>query len=111
MARNHVYEGLDENFKDRRGSHRHMLGTQISPIQGFSASYFHVWHQILRRQLEKLSLVYQGFTKYISTKCGGSLHLPKLKHQTCNKSPIAQTLFLLERENEIHTNTNTAQSL
>ena len=33
-----------------------MLGIQISPIQGFSASYFHVWHRNLGRQLEKLSL-------------------------------------------------------
>ena len=31
------------------------MGTQISPIQGFSASYFHVWHQNLGRRFEKLS--------------------------------------------------------
>ena len=33
-----------------------MLGTQIPFIQGFGASYFHVWHQNLGRRLEKLSL-------------------------------------------------------
>ena len=52
--RNHKYESVDGNFKERSNSQHHMLGFQISPIQGFSASYFHVWHQNLGRQLEKL---------------------------------------------------------
>ena len=29
---------------------------ELKSIKGFSASYFHVWHQNLGRQLEKLSL-------------------------------------------------------
>jgi hypothetical protein len=57
MAMIRMYESLHENFKERSGRQCHMLGTQISSIQGFSASYFHIWHQKLGRQLEKLSLV------------------------------------------------------
>ena len=51
-----MYESLHGNFKERNGSQSHMLGTQISSIQGFGSSYFHIWHQNLGRQLEKLSL-------------------------------------------------------
>jgi hypothetical protein len=36
-----------------------MLGTQIPSIQGFGASYYHMWHWNLGRRLEKLSL--EGF--------------------------------------------------
>ena len=57
----------------------------------------------------QLGIIYQGLTKYISAKYGGSLHLNKLKQQACSRSPIARTLFLLEREFEIHvTTTNRA---
>ena len=47
-----MYEGIDGNFRERSGSWHHMLEAQISPIQGFSASYFYVWHQNLGWQLE-----------------------------------------------------------
>ena len=36
-----------------------MLGTQIPFVQGFGASYFHVWHKSLGTQLVELSL--EGF--------------------------------------------------
>ena len=41
--------------KERSGSWCHMFGTQFSRIQGFSASYFHIWHRNLGRWLEILS--------------------------------------------------------
>ena len=53
----------------------------------------------------QLGTIYQGLTKYISAKYGGSLHLPKLKQQACSRSPIARTLFLLQKEYEIHITT------
>jgi hypothetical protein len=43
-------------FKERSSSRCHMLGAQISPIQSFSASCFHVWHPNYGRQLAKNSL-------------------------------------------------------
>ena len=49
-----------------------------------------------------LGTIYQGLTKHIAAKYGGARHLPKLKQQACVRSPIARTLFLLEREYEIH---------
>ena len=51
-----LYENLDGNFKERSDCWRHILETQISPIQGFGAFYFHIWHQNLGRRLEKVSL-------------------------------------------------------
>jgi hypothetical protein len=45
---------------------------------------------------------YQGLTEYIVIKYGRSLNLPKLTHQACGRSPTAMTLFLLERQFEIH---------
>lgn len=53
----------------------------------------------------QLGILFQRFTKYITTNYGGSLHLPKLKYQACSRSPIGGTLFLLEREYEIHAST------
>ena len=49
--------------------------------------------------------MYQGLTKYIVTKYGGSLNLQKLTYQACARSPATKALFLLERELENHTNT------
>jgi len=74
--------------------------------------YIHCIGQQLIQALNnpgQLGLIYQGLTKYIVAKYGGSLHLPKLKQQACTRSPIARTLFLLKREYEIHvTTTNSA---
>jgi hypothetical protein len=53
----------------------------------------------------QLGQIYQGLTKYISAKYGGSHHLPRLKYQACARSPTARTLYLLEREYEIHVHT------
>ena len=53
----------------------------------------------------QLGRIYQGLTKYITSKYGGSLHLPKLKQHACLRSPIARTLFLLKKEYEIHVTT------
>ena len=53
----------------------------------------------------QLSQIYQGLTKYITTKYGGSYHLPRLKYQACGRSPTIRTLYLLEREYEIHVHT------
>ena len=50
----------------------------------------------------QLGTIHQGLTKHITAKYGGSFHLPKLKQQACIRSPIPRTLFLLEREYEIH---------
>ena len=49
-------KALMGTWKERSNNQRHMLGTKISPIQGFNASYFHLWHRNLGRWLEKLSL-------------------------------------------------------
>lgn len=53
----------------------------------------------------QLGIIYQGLTQCISTKSGGSFHPPppKLKHHAFTTSPITMTLFLLEREYDIHT--------
>ena len=70
--------------------------------------YIHCIGQQLIQALNdpgQLGNIYQGLAKYISAKYGGSLHLPKLKQQACTRSPIARTLFLLEREYEIHVTT------
>ena len=67
--------------------------------------YIHCYGQQLIQALNdpsQLGNIYQGLAKYISTKYRGSLHLLKLKQQACIRSPIARTLFLLEREYEIH---------
>ena len=37
LGGSHLYEDVDENFKERSDNRHHMLGTQISPIQGFSS--------------------------------------------------------------------------
>ena len=50
----------------------------------------------------QLGTIYQGLTKHLTAKYGGSLHLPKLKQQACRRSPTTRTLFLLEREYKIH---------
>ena len=55
--------------------------------------------------LGQLGTIYQGLTKYITAKYRGSLHLPKLKQQACSRSPIARTLFRLQREYKIHVTT------
>ena len=44
----------------------------------------------------QLGIIYQGITKHLAAKYGGSLHLPKLKQQACRRTPTARTLFLLE---------------
>ena len=55
----------------------------------------------------QLGTIYQGLTKHLLAKYGGSLHLSKLKQQACRRSPTVRTLFLLEREYGIHvTSTN-----
>jgi hypothetical protein len=60
--------------------------------------YIHCIGQQLLQALNdqgQLGTIYQGLTKYIVAKYGGSLHLPKLKQQACSRSSIARTLFLL----------------
>ena len=52
-------ESLDGHFNERSSSRSQLLGAQIPSIQGFGASYFHVWHWKLGRWLEILSL--EGF--------------------------------------------------
>ena len=59
MAKNHKYESLDGHLGERSSSWSHMLGTQIPFVQGFGASYFHVWHRNLGRRLKKLLI--KGF--------------------------------------------------
>jgi hypothetical protein len=77
--------------------------------------YIHCIGQQLLQALNdqgQLGTIYQGLTKYITAKYGGSLDLPKLKQQACSKSPIARTLFLLKKEYEIHiATTNKAFSI
>ena len=50
----------------------------------------------------QLGQIYQGLTNYIIAKYGGSYHLPRLKYHACVRSLTARTLYLLEREYEIH---------
>ena len=67
--------------------------------------YIHCIGQQLLHALNdqgQLGTIYQGLTKYITARYGGSLHLPKLKQQACSRSPIARTLYLLKKEYEIH---------
>ena len=70
--------------------------------------YIHCIGQQLLQALNdqgQLGTIYQGLTKYITAKYGSSLHLPKLKQQACSRSPITRTLFLLNKEYEIHITT------
>ena len=70
--------------------------------------YIHCIGQQLLHALNdqgQLGTIYQGLTKYITARYGGSLHLPKLKQQACSRSPIARTLYLLKKEYEIHITT------
>jgi hypothetical protein len=60
--------------------------------------------QSLNDQVQ-LRKTYQGLTKHIVIKYGRSLNLPKLTHQACGRSPTAMTLFLLEKQFEIHIDT------
>lgn len=54
----------------------------------------------------QLGQIYQGLTKYITAKYGGSYHLPCLNYQACARSPTTKTMYLLEWEYEIHVSTN-----
>ena len=53
----------------------------------------------------QLGQIYQGITKHIIANFGRSLHLLHLKYQACLRSPIAQILYMLEREYKIYMNT------
>ena len=73
------------------------FGIKVSSLLPY---YIHCIGQQLLQALNdpgQLGDIYQGLTKYIAAKYGGSLHLPKLKQQACTRSPIARTLFLLKR--------------
>lgn len=54
----------------------------------------------------QLGQIYQGLTKYIRAKYGGSHHLPCLKYQVCARSSTTRTLYLLKWEYEIHVHTS-----
>jgi hypothetical protein len=45
-----------------------------------------------------LGIIYEGLAIYITTKYGGSFHLPKLKYQAYTRSPIVLILLLLEHK-------------
>ena len=58
--KNHkIKESLDGHFKERSSNWSHMLGTQIPCIQGFGASYFHIWHQNLGGVTRKTLIVFK----------------------------------------------------
>ena len=50
----------------------------------------------------QLSKTYQGLTKDIAAKYGGTERLSTLKYQACSHSSISRTMFLLDREYKIH---------
>ena len=54
-------KALIATFSEGSNNRSHILGTQITSIQGFRASNFHIWHWDLGRWLRKLSL--QGFSR------------------------------------------------
>lgn len=56
-------------------------------------------------RIAQLGIIYQGLTKLITTKYKGSHHLRELHYQTCSRSPLACTMFMLEREYGIFINT------
>ena len=71
-------------------------------------NYIHCIGQQLIQALNDprdLGSIYQGLAKHILAEYGGSLHISKLKQQPCTRSPIARTIFLLEREYKIHITT------
>ena len=53
----------------------------------------------------QLGLIYEGFAKHIIAKYEGPHYLPQLQYQTCSKSPITQTMFMIKRDFEIHIDT------
>lgn len=58
----------------------------------------------------QLGAIYQGLAKHISAKYDGSQHLPTPQYQTCVRSPIACTIYLLERKYEIFVNMDSKSS-
>ena len=56
-------------------------------------------------RIAQLGKIYQGLTKQIATKYKRSHHLPELHYQACSISPLARTMFMLEREYRIFINT------
>ena len=49
-----------------------------------------------------LGKIYNGLTRYILAKHGGSQNIPRVKKQDCLRSPITHTFFLLKHEGELH---------
>ena len=50
----------------------------------------------------RLRSIYNGLTKYILAKHGGSLNLPRISPHDCTRSPITRTLYLLKKTSATH---------
>jgi hypothetical protein len=50
----------------------------------------------------RLGVKYNGLTRHILAKHGGSLDLPRISHHDCIRSPITRTLFLLKTTSGTH---------
>ena len=50
----------------------------------------------------RLGRIYNGLTKHILAKHGGSLHLPRISPHDCMRSPITRTLYLLKKTSDTH---------
>jgi hypothetical protein len=54
----------------------------------------------------QLGIIYQGLINYISTKHGGAQNIPRITPQSCVRSPITRTLFLLKQVASTHIRKN-----
>ena len=64
----------------------------------FKNAYFRCIGEQLQSALNnkgRLGKIYNGLTRYILGKNGGSQNIPRIKKQDCLRSPITRTLFLL----------------
>ena len=50
----------------------------------------------------RLGSIYNGLTKYILAKHGGSLNLPRISPHDCTRSPITRMLYLLKKTSATH---------
>ena len=79
-----------------------MLGTEVFSLK--NAYLTCIGEQLINAFNDKgrLGKIYNGITKYILAKHGGSLNLPRISRQDCIRSPITRTLFLLKTTSGIH---------
>ena len=79
-----------------------MFGTKVFSLKNVYITC--IGEQLINALNDKgrLGRIYNGLTKHILAKHGGSLQLPRISHHDCIRSPITQTLFLLKTTSGIH---------